>query len=553
MKKIVLVLSFAFFAMTMSAVPARPGQWKTVKLNDGREVRVELCGDEHARFWRDADGNVYVEEEGKETYALADFEKISARAAKRRAAINTERMKRAARGPHKIDLGEEHAPYIGTKKGLIILVNFRDTKFQSSNNAAFYNRVANEEGFKSGNIDGSVRDYFKAQSGGQFILEFDVKGPVNLQNGYSYYGQNVNGFDGKPGHMVAEACRAIDNEVNFRDYDWDGDGMVEQIFVLYAGKGEHDGGGTSTVWAHQWTLKEAYGSTLRLDGVQVDTYACGNELNSRGHAQGIGTICHEFSHCLGLPDLYDLQYKNPGMLNCSVMCSGCDNGSGYVPCGYTSYEKWYCGWLDPIELKYDIDVKNMKPLSNGGEAYVIYNERNRNEYYLLENRQKVGWDRGLSGSGLLVLHVDFDKKVWAANEPNTTTQSESGNTRQRCIPVPADNSLSSGTASGDAYPNQGRNTTLSKTSRPATSLYNTNSDGTKYLNVTVSGITQNSDKTVSFKFKGQYGPTGIEDVSESMGTNESNVYDLNGRIVGTNESQPLQRGIYIQNGKKVIK
>ena len=123
MKKIVLVLSFAFFAMTMSAVPARPGQWKTVKLNDGREVRVELCGDEHARFWRDADGNVYVEEEGKETYALADFEKISARAAKRRAAINTERMKRAARGPHKIDLGEEHAPYIGTKKGLIILVN----------------------------------------------------------------------------------------------------------------------------------------------------------------------------------------------------------------------------------------------------------------------------------------------------------------------------------------------------------------------------------------------------------------------------------------------
>ena len=125
--------------------------------------------------------------------------------------------------------------------------------------------------------------------------------------------------------------------------------------------------------------------------------------------EGIGTICHEFTHCLGLPDIYDTAYGGGyGMGYWDLMNSGSYNSNGYIPAGFTSYEKMYCGWSQPIELKNDTVITGMKPLSEGGESYIIYNDANRNEYYLLENRQKTGWDAGIPGNGLLVIHVDYD-------------------------------------------------------------------------------------------------------------------------------------------------
>ena len=184
--------------------------------------------------------------------------------------------------------------------------------------------------------------------------------------------------------MVKECCEAVADMVDFADYDWDGDGEVEEVFVLYAGYGEATGGGSRTIWPHMWTITEATKpgddapEAFTVDGLRVDVYACSNELyGSRGTTEmGIGCFCHEFSHCLGLPDLYDTENSYTYVMGAwDLLDSGCYNGPdglGWVPAGFNSYEKQFVGWYDIKELKTDTIVDRMLPLNEGGEAYEGY-------------------------------------------------------------------------------------------------------------------------------------------------------------------------------------
>jgi hypothetical protein len=299
----------------------------------------------------------------------------------------------------------------------------------------------------------------------------------------------------------------VDPYVNFADYDWEGNGEVDQVFILYAGKGQADGGASDTVWPHEWTLTEAMGETISLDGVVIDTYACGSELNGTNRINGIGTICHEFSHCMGIMDMYDTNdtyNPNFGMGPWDIMDSGTYLGDGYKPCSYTSYEKMVCGWLDPIVLKSDTAITAMQPLSMGGEAYIIYNDNHPDEYYMLENRQLLGWDASLYGAGLLVLHVDYDENIWQNNRINTT---DFYNSHQRCTIFHADNAdgyMSYNDLTGDPYPYVSRtgtvNNKLTATSVPAAKVYNANTDKSLFMRKSVTDITQNSDGTIAFNF-----------------------------------------------------
>lgn len=253
-----------------------------------------------------------------------------------------------------------------------------------------------------------------------------------------------------------------------------------------------------------------YGKTLTIDGVTIDTYACSSELygTSGTRMDGIGTTCHEFSHCLGLPDFYDTEYNgNFGMDSWSVMDYGSYNGDGYVPCGYTAYERMFAGWLDPVELTGGQKVIDMQPIGEAPEAYIIYNDANRNEYYLLENHQQRGWDSEAYGHGLLVLHVDYDRTAWDYNEVNNTTG------HQRMTVVPADNQFKSGyyegesyaTAEdleGDPYPGTSGNRSLTDTSRPAATLFSPAADGRRYLGKPVEDIAENAAGLISFTFMG---------------------------------------------------
>lgn len=505
MKQRIFILN-ALLCLVLSvwAVPAKRGVWCSLSLVDGTEVKAQLVGDEFLHYYVSKDGTKYVQDESTGLYRkMTDEVTAQRRAAVRRA---------QAQGRQKRMLRKAQASNVfqGTKKGLVILAEFTNSKFKSGHDLALYERIANDENYSGNNFRGSIKDYFKAQSHGLFELDFDVAGICQLQHTYAYYGKNSNDNDVRAGQMVAEACLwAHEHGTDFSKYDWDGDGEVDQVFVLYAGHGEASyDKDPDTVWPHMHYLSASdYGKSLSLDGVTVDTYACSSELNGDGNLDGIGTFCHEFSHCMGFPDLYDTSYAGWfGMGDFDLMCSGSYNGDSKCPAGYSAYEKAECGWLtlkDMTNIEQETSIVGVQPMSADGDAYIIKNKGHKDEYYILENRQKTGWDSYLPASGLMITHVDYDADIWGWNMPNTSGKYEDANENtktndhQRLTIFRAGNSSSDYGDSSDLYPYRGNNS-LTKTSSPAATLYNTNSNGSKYMHVAIKDIAIASDGTASF-------------------------------------------------------
>ena len=252
--------------------------------------------------------------------------------------------------------------------------------------------------------------------------------------------------------------------------------------------------------------------TQTIDGVIINTYACSNEIMSDGSIEGIGCFCHEFSHCMGFPDFYDTSSSGWfGMGDWDLMCSGSYNGDTFQPAGYTAYEKWMSGWLEPIELTDDVKVEKLKPTSEGGDAYILYNSGHHDEYYMIENRQLKGWDASLPGAGLMITHVDFNKDIWEENNPNTKVTQQTvneyasqgytihANDHQRCSLIRANNKSSEDSYNTDLYP-YNKLDSLTATSKPAASLYNKNAAGKKFMEKGITKITKNSDGTMSFVY-----------------------------------------------------
>lgn len=504
-QRIFILNALLCLVLSVWAVPAKRGVWCSLSLVDGTEVKAQLVGDEFLHYYVSEDGTKYVQDESTGLYRkMTDEVTAQRRAAVRRA---------QAQGRQKRMLRKAQASNVfqGTKKGLIILVQFTDSKFKSGHDLALYRRIANDENYSGNNFRGSIKDYFKAQSHGQFELDFDVAGICQLQHPYAYYGKNNSQKeDVKPGEMVAEACLwAHEHGINFSKYDWNGDGEVDQVFVLYAGHGEASYKDANTIWPHMYYLSASdYGKPLSLDGVTVDTYACSSELNGDGNLDGIGTFCHEFSHCMGFPDLYDTSSDGGwfGMGDFDLMCSGSYNGDSKCPAGYSAYEKAECGWLtlkDMTNIEQQTSIVGVQPMSADGDAYIIKNKGHEDEYYILENRQKTGWDSYLPASGLMITHVDYDADIWDWNMPNTSGKYEdaNGNTKtndhQRLTIFRAGKSTDEYGDASDLYP-YGSNNSLTKTSSPTSTLYNTNSDGSKYMHVAITDIAIAADGTASF-------------------------------------------------------
>jgi len=502
MKKRLLITMTALMlvAVTMMAVPAKPGLKKKVTLKNGTTVELSLKGDEHFSYYTDAAGKPCKLKNG-ELITLTHEEVAEQWTALReqRLAIGNSSSRRARRAG-------EPGTTTGNQKGLVILLQYQDVKFlnDSLTTNQIFKRFFNEEGYKEYGNEGSVRDYFKKQSYGKLNIDFDVVGPFTVSHKMEYYGKHYTDDQGNehndthPAIMVAEAVdSAYKAGVNFSNYDWDGDKEVDQVFVIYAGYAEAQGAAPETIWPHEWSLS-AEGKTKKYNGVTINTYGCASELSGKSGSDldGIGTACHEFTHCLGLPDMYDTQGDNYGMAYWDVMCAGSYNDDSHTPAGYTAYERWFSGWMEPTELKEQTSVVGMKPLVNEPEAYILYNDKNRNEYYILENRQPVSFDKGLYGHGLLIYHVDYNESAWNHNQVNIVAN------HQRMVIVPADNEfndLSALSLAGDPWPGTKGNTMLSNYSTPAATLYNENTDGSKLLNKQIDNITENTETmTVSF-------------------------------------------------------
>lgn len=569
MKKIYTLCALAFAALTAFASPARPGQWKTVRLADGTEVRVELKGDEWGSYWQAADGKTYVEDGETGIFKPVDVARMLKATEPMRLQRAQDRAVRLKKlyNQNQLQASTSHKKAIsgGKKKGLIILVNYPDGKsaqFQPEHTRELLQEVANGKNYSNKELGftGSVADYFRSQSLGKLDIEFDVVGPYMLAHKRWYYGTNQGySHDTKPGEMIAEAVLAADADVNYADYDWDGDGEVDQVFVLYAGLGEHDGGSATTIWPHESKLSASdYKKAINLDGVKIDTYACSSELQRGSTICGIGTICHEFSHCLGFPDTYDPTKTRFGMGTWDLMDVGSYIDNGFTPSCYTGLERMIAGWQNAKVLANDTIVNNMGPISEGGEFFIVYNEGYKNEFYILENHQNVGWDAKRKGTGLLVNYVDYDERVWTGMAPNAN-----GDYARYTI-ICADG------YNYDQYPDDncfpyGSVNSLTDNSEPAATLNHANVNGKKLMGKPITDIHRNADGTMGFTFKREVELSntpnpwdnlvvdGIAEVNAATQAKADNrIYTLDGRFLGT-DMKALKSGMYIVNGKKILK
>lgn len=451
-----------------------------------------------------------------------------------------------------------------TYKQLVILISFSDLDFQEEHTKEFYDQILNQPGFESGIAGkGCVADYFKEQSNGQLNLQFDVFGPYKTSRNAQSSNANA---DTKNYHNAAkeEAVRKMmeeNPEWDFAQYDWDGDNYVDQVVFITAGLA---GNQSPKSYGYLWPSTGGLSAAIKTPDnkkIQRNTSSAELWITKESYTScGIGTICHEFSHCLGLPDIYPTGGDVTAYSICDewdLMDGGNFTGFGWCPPNYTAQEKMYLNWLEPIELTEPTSITGMKPVSEGGEIYIIHHTDN--EYYLLENRQWTGWDAGLPGCGLLITHVDFNANEWQANDVNITEghlrfdivhadnlDYEQWNEIQpRTLAQWAgENRMHNRHLSTSPYPwndtqNSIVNRELTDTSTPAAIMFNKNAKGLKLMGKSITNIQQADDGTISFDFMME-----SVDVKDVL-TAEPNIvgwYDLNGQPLN---AQPIQPGVYI--------
>ena len=509
MKRLFITALLCVCVLGVWAVPA-----KRITINvtqpDGTVLALTQWGDEHYSYFV-TDDEVMVLRKG-DAYYYADVEEgvvvpssLLAHNAGERSLSERQQIEAL---PTRDEIGAAIARRVGERRARarrvlretvvpttgevfvpVILVQYADVKFSMNDALTAFDNHFNADDYKAAGGYGSVKEYFEDQSEGQFVPRFDVIGPVTLSKKMEYYGGN-NGdvIDPNAQAMITEACRLSDEMADFSKYDNNGDGYVDFVYVIYAGYGESANTSllSNAVWPHKYEI-----DPLALDGVKVSLYACSNELDGdQGTTiDGIGTVCHEFSHCLGLPDFYATNYVTGafGMDAWSVLHSGNYNNGSNTPCGYTGYEKDFLGWKKLVVLNEPADIV-LKPLSEGGEAYKIVNDANPNEYYIIENHKKSRWDSHVPAEGMLVIHVDYSESAWQNNVVNNDPS------HQRMTIIPADNRLTSATLPGDVYPGSAKNTELTATSKPAAEVYVGGFMGKDLTNISKNG----DDVSLSF-------------------------------------------------------
>ena len=423
MKRIfVLLLSIVCCALGgVWAVPAKPIV-KTLIQPDGSELKVRLVGDENGHYYITPEGNV-VERDKDGWYVVGNGQQREG-----------ERLQMPRKRVHSSTVDEQRRAPHQAERGLVILVEFSDVSFSKTRQN--FDDLLNKEGYNYNGATGSARDYFRDASNGQYVPEFDVYGPYRLDSVMSYYGQNDrSGLDMHPDQMVVDAVAKLASDslvdINFADYDTDNDGYMDNLFVYYAGYGENEGAPENSVWPHAWEVYEEYvKGQLVYDGKQIKGYACTSELQGTSGVLmcGIGTFCHEFGHVLGLPDFYVTDYssQHKTLGDWDIMDAGAYLNGGNTPPTYSAHERFYLGWLTPEILNETGDFE-LEELQKSNKAYIVTSTGEHNldggnpnpaTYYLLENRQKTGWDRYLPGHGLMITKTIYNENNWYNNIPN---------------------------------------------------------------------------------------------------------------------------------------
>ena len=498
----VLLIIFVYSSTPLQAVPAYPYPIKITQ-PDGSELTIRLHGDEFFNYKTTEDGYALVHDAtGFLTYAQQDTDgnlkttNVRANEIKKRTSTETETikkltpnisftkqslLKRAQRALVSTSSTRQKVyPLTGTPKSLVILVNFSDKSFVTSTPLTAYTNLLNQTGYSTNGGTGSAKDYFRDNSMSAFSPEFDVVGPYTLPNAMAFYGGNdASGNDKEPQQMVIDACTLASNAgIDFTQYDTDNDGIVDNIFIYYAGYNEAEGGPANSIWPHRWALAD---NSTKFNGKIISDYACTSELkgSSGSNMCGIGTFCHEFGHVLGLPDYYATNDATHHTLSTwNIMDYGPYLNGGRTPPAYSAFDRFYLNWLIPVELKKAANV-TLEALPTSNKAYLITQNGNHNlngsnpspiEFFTLENRQQTGWDTYLPGHGMLITHIYYNSTTWNANTVNNVATAMGVDIVEADGIARSETSSIDATDSGDPFPGTSNVTSYSPVLRSGVNI-----------------------------------------------------------------------------------
>ena len=596
MKKILLSITFALMGIASGfAAKAYPGI-VTVTQSDGTELNVRIYGDEHFNWLTTEDGVLLVQEGNNyyiaETtpYGTLKATKFIAHNANKRVPAEIKAIKKQdlscfrsyaikkatpAKAMGTGNSGVKYFPHSGSPKALVILVEFSDTPFQSGEKAknvfehflkgkaednlpdgyeAYTGSYKNKNNLRN---KGSVSDYFYDMSKGTYTPQFDVVGPYKLNHTSLYYGKGEND---NTYALVSDACKAADKDVDFSRYDADGDGMVDLVYIIYAGYPASMSGNPNDIWPKSGPGNGSFGT---YDGKKVCRYGVhaelnfGRELNQKNGflLSGIGLFCHEFSHTLGLPDLYPtvdaskVDNQNPEMWDLMDGGEYTYNG-GYCPTPYSPWEMDAMGWATPIELSDEKQTVTLKSYGKERIAYKIKGENN--EYLLLQNIQIGGWWTGVAyvyKTGMLVWRIDYNNEdVNLFDNPNNTIG------KPKVMIVPADGYVISDYNHGDGKQWTDDEYKSSLQGDPFPGKRNI----TQLLSVTLNNSTlekpiyniKEENGVITFDYLDNISAIQLPSVDETDMTTKQ-IFSLDGRYLG-NDASKLTKGIYIIGKKKVV-
>ena len=443
-----------------------------------------------------------------------------------------------AHAPHRLSLfNPDLWTHTQDKHSIVVLVEFSDQAFSMENPRERYDSIFNRPGYNEGRGVGCVADYFREQSGGLCDITFDVYGPVRVSTKAKEAGTYGGSVLRSALQTLVDSLKA-DNPTMGEGCDWAGNGKAQQVVFVYAGYGGNES--AAVCKGCVWPNTSTFSNVTLPSGIKASTYTASAELWSSNRLCGIGTICHEFSHSLGLPDIYPTSNSAEEYSvvdEWDLMDGGNFTNNGWCPCNYTALEKMLLGWQTPVELDSPTTVIDMKAVSEGGETYLVRNTDS--EFYLLENRQWSGWDLRLPGHGLVISHVDYDVSVWRGNTVNNNP------THHRYELVHADNmdyndwdryisahpeiykdgnpyiSGHNNHLCNSPYPFTAEDGTvnceLTDESVPAATLFYPNDDGLMLMSKPITDITMTDDGLVSFRFcqlKGDANGDGRVDVAD---------------------------------------
>ena len=599
MKRILLLLAVSLTTAMAWAVKADPTPI-VVTQPDGTRLTVVLHGDEHINWYSTLDGVLLVQTNAG--YFVADIDDNGELTATRQlahdrnerqatelalveqqprdrffaASQQTLLKQSSARKAQHIKEEGTLFPHTGTPKALILLVDFPDEPFSLPDPKKSFEQYLNGSGepVDYGNGEsrnyGSVKEYFHDSSNGAFTPQFDIYGPYRLpQNLHTVYGV---GRSDNIRELMKDACTAANADVNFADYDANNDGIVDLVYIIYAGYSASVNGNVETcIWPKSGS--DSFQGTY--DGKSIIRYGVNNELNywpsdkSPKIINGIGLFCHEFSHCLGLPDMYPKEiatgykHNNQGMETWDVMDNGCYSNNGFCPVPYTAWEQEVMGWNTIEELKGYYDELVIDPLEKpGSKAYKVVNPKNEREYVVLQNIQNVNWH---SATGRIGYGRDAQRKVLYSNlahgllayrvcyaqdevslydYPNNLL----GQARMLVLPASGD-LLNADITEAEAHAKQFASHPYPG-EKNVTAINNFKlMDGTT-LKCTAENIKESDYQIVIEKLSIDEA-TGISDINVDKQHNAT-IYTLDGRVAGTS-LKSLKPGVYVRNGKKIVK